>query len=228
MRYALYFTPAQDDPLTVAAARWLGRDAFSGGRVAQGEEAPLSDETLREATADPRRYGFHATLKAPFELKAGCSLAALEEAVALLAAETRAFTLPRLVLGRLGPFFALVPGEPSPALQSFAGECVRRFEPFRAPLSAADLARRNPEKLPARQREYLESWGYPYVFDEFRFHMTLTGSLEPALAEALEPILKARFAAFLDKPLRIDGVALFIEPERGQPFTVHQWLPLAA
>ena len=77
MRYALYFTPAQDDPLTVAAARWLGRDAFSGGRVAQGEEAPLSDETLREATADPRRYGFHATLKAPFELKAGCSLAAL-------------------------------------------------------------------------------------------------------------------------------------------------------
>ena len=58
--------------------------------------------------------------------------------------------------------------------------------------------------------------------------MTLTGSLEPALAEALEPILKARFAAFIDKPLRIDGLALFIEPERGQPFTVHQWLPLAA
>ena len=228
MRYAIYFTPAQDDPLTVAAARWLGRDAFSGGRVAQGEEAPLSDETLREATADPRRYGFHATLKAPFELNAGCSFAALEEAVALLAAETRAFTLPRLVLGRLGPFFALVPGEPSSTLQSFAGECVRRFEPFRAPLSAADLARRNPEKLLVKQRDYLESWGYPYVFDEFRFHMTLTGSLEPALAEALEPILKARFAAFLDKPLRIDGVALFIEPERGQPFTVHQWLPLAA
>lgn len=228
MRYAIYFTPAQDDPLTVAAARWLGRDAFSGGRVAQGEEAPLSDETLREATADPRRYGFHATLKAPFELKAGSSLSALEEAVALLAAETRAFTLPRLVLGRLGPFFALVPGVPSSALQSFASECVRRFEPFRAPLSAADLARRNPEKLPPRQREYLENFGYPYVFDEFRFHMTLTGSLEPALAEALEPILKARFAAFIDKPLRIDGLALFIEPERGQPFTVHQWLPLAA
>lgn len=228
MRYAIYFTPAQDDPLTVAAARWLGRDAFSGGLVTQGEEAPLSGETMREATEEPRRYGFHATLKAPFELKAGNSLAALEEAMALFAAETPAFTLPRLVLGRLGPFFALVPGDPCVMLQGFAGECVCRFEPFRAPLSEADLARRNPEKLPPRQREYLECWGYPYVFDEFRFHMTLTGSLEPALAEALEPILKARFAAFIDKPLCIDGLALFVEPERGQPFTVHQWLPLAA
>ena len=228
MRYAVYFTPAQDDPLTVAAARWLGRDAFSGGIVARGEESPLSPETLAEATAEPRRYGFHATLKAPFSLKDGVSPSSLEDALGAFAAETPAFTIPRLTLGRIGAFFALTPGEPCAPLQAFASECVRRFEPMRAPLSAADIARRNPARLTPAQREHLEQWGYPYVFDEFRFHMTLSGALEPALAEAIGPVLKTRFAAFLDKPLAIDGVALFTEAERGQPFTVHQWLPLAA
>lgn len=228
VRYALYFTPAQDDPLTVAAARWLGRDPFSGGLVAQGEEPPLAFETLREATADPRRYGFHATLKAPFALKKGTPLSELTEALAAFAAETPVFDIPPLVLGRLGAFFALVPGAPSAALQDFAAEAVRRFEPFRATLSEADIARRQPERLTPTQREHLVNWGYPYVFDEFRFHMTLSGALEPALAEAVEPILKSRFAAFIGKPLTVSGLALFVEPERGAPFTVHTWLPLAA
>lgn len=228
MRYALYFTPAQDDPLTVAAARWLGRDAFSGGLVAQEDANALSPETLREATADPRRYGFHATLKAPFELASGALLSDLVEAMGVFAAETRVFDIPALALGRLGPFFALVPGEHSPLLQSFAAEAVRRFEPFRAPLSEADIARRKPEKLTPTQRAHLIEWGYPYVFDEFRFHMTLSGALEPALAEAVEPLLQSRFAGFLGKPLPVSGLALFAETERGAPFTVHTWLPLAA
>ena len=228
VRYALYFTPAQDDPLTVAAARWLGRDPFSGGLTALIEEPPLSAETLREATAEPRRYGFHATLKAPFALRQGVSLAQLTETLAEFAAETPVFSIPPLALGRLGPFFALVPGAPSPPLQDFAADVVRRFEPFRAPLSEADIARRQPERLTPAERENLANWGYPYVFDAFRFHMTLTGALEPALAQAIEPILKARFAAFLGEPLAIDGLALFVEPERGAPFTVHTWLPLAA
>ncbi|MCX8995640.1 DUF1045 domain-containing protein [Rhizobiaceae bacterium BDR2-2] len=228
MRYALYFTPAQDDPLTVAAARWLGRDAFSGGLVAQGEEAPLSLETLREATAEPRRYGFHATLKAPFALADGASPAGLIDAMAAFAAETRIFDIPALSLGRIGAFFALVPGAPCPPLREFAADCVRRFEPFRAPLAEADIARRRPERLTPAQREHLAVWGYPYVMDEFRFHMTLSGPLEPALADAVEPVLKSRFAGFLGKPLPVSGLALFVEPERGAPFTVHTWLPLAA
>ena len=228
LRYAVYFTPPKDDPLTVAAARWLGRDGFSGGMVAQAEEPPLSAETLLEATADPRRYGFHATLKAPFELKDGAALCDLEEALAAFAAETRAFAISPLVLGRLGPFFALVPGEPSAALQSFAAEAVTRFEPFRAPLSDADIARRKPERLSDAERAHLDRWGYPYVFDTFRFHMTLSGSLEPALADTVEPILRRRFAAFIERPLAVTGVALFAETQRGAPFTVHTWLPLAA
>lgn len=228
MRYALYFTPAQDDPLTVAAARWLGRDAFSGGFIAQGDEAPLSPETLREATAEPRRYGFHATLKAPFELKDGVSLYELGDAFREFTAEMPRFAIPELVLGRIGAFFALVPGSECAPLQALGAECVRRFEPFRAPLSDADIARRKPEKLTPAQRDHLTRWGYPYVMEEFKFHMTLSGALEPALADAVEPLLKDRFAAFIGKPLTISGLALFVEPERGAPFTVHSWLPLAA
>ena len=30
MRYAIYFTPPADDPLTRRASHWLGRDAMTG------------------------------------------------------------------------------------------------------------------------------------------------------------------------------------------------------
>lgn len=227
MRYALYFTPPADDPLVLAAARWLGRDAFSGRRVEQEQMQgrAFSAETLREATAAPRRYGFHATLKAPFALREAATPAALEEAFAGFAAETRAFDIPALSLARIGSFLALVQGGPCPALQELAARAVRRFEPLRAPLCEADMARRQPEKLTPAQREHLANWGYPYVFEEFRFHMTLTGALEPALMETIEPLLRERFSAFLGKPLTVSGLALFIEPEPGAAFTVHRWRP---
>lgn len=172
MRYALYFTPPADDPLTGAAARWLGRDAFTGKALAPDGQRPDGWESL---VAEPARYGFHATLKAPFHLAGGQTETDLLSALDVFAAETPAFTMPRLKIGLLGSFFALVPDGDADALDRFAADVVRAFEPFRAPLSAADIARRKPETLPEPERTYLHDWGYPYVFDAFRFHMTLTG-----------------------------------------------------
>lgn len=227
MRYALYFTPAENDPLTEAAGRWLGRNAFSSAEYPAPDDTELPAGEITRLTADPRRYGFHATLKAPFELKDDVSEAEFIGAVERFAAETPAFDIPRIVVGQLGPFFALVPASLYPPLQDFAAAVVEEFEPFRAPLSQADIARRKPEKLTPPQRENLNRWGYPYVMEEFRFHMTLTGPVEPELAGPMREELDRRFAAFGNRPLTVDGLAVFIETERGGPFTIHSRLPLA-
>lgn len=228
MRYAVYFAPAQSAPLTAAAAEWLGRDAFAGTGFATPAVAGLDPQQVHALTADPRRYGFHATLKAPFVLAEGQSEDALVEAFEDFASQTPAFEIPTLVLGQIGQFFALVPETTYQPLQDFAAAIVRRFEPFRAPLSEADIARRKPERLNEAQRTHLDQWGYPYVMDEFRFHMTLSGQVPPEHADAMRSELETRFAPFVDRPLAINGIALFVEPSRGADFTLFRWLPLGA
>ncbi|MGK9052178.1 DUF1045 domain-containing protein [Neorhizobium petrolearium] len=227
MRYALYFSPAENHPLTKAATHWLGRDPFTGETFPTPDVEGLATDIVHELTADPRRYGFHATLKAPFELSPDRTEAELVAAFERFAAETSAFDIPNVIIGQLGRFFALVPDTVYPALQHFAARVVEDFEPFRAPLSEADIARRKPENLSAEHRANLERWGYPYVMDEFRFHMTLTGQVPAEQAPAMRRELDRRFLAFTNAPLAVDGLALFVEPERGAPFIVHRRLALA-
>ncbi|MDE1993420.1 MAG: DUF1045 domain-containing protein [Rhizobiaceae bacterium] len=227
MRYALYFTPPEADPLNELAARWLGRDAFSNEILpATGVGTPSAD-AQHEVTAEPRRYGFHATLKAPFELASSVTERDLLDVAADFAARTPAFAIPELVLGQLGHFFALVPAAVHQPLQEFAGRVVKTFEPFRAALSEADIARRKPEGLTEQERANLLRWGYPYVFDEFRFHMTLTGRVPAEQQAGIGALLRDRFASHTGKPLEISGLAVFVEEERGAPFIIRSWLPLA-
>lgn len=227
MRYAIYATPSADHPLSVAAARWLGRDAFTG------EDHPLppidgfSGGTIEAYLADPARYGFHATLKAPFTLAEGQSEADLIATLDAFAAATAPVRVPELVIRRLGRFFAFVPNERVEALDDLAGRIVADFEPFRAPLSEADIARRRVAGLTLDEETNLIRWGYPYVFDAFRFHMSLTGRVPKDDAEAMATELKRRFAEFDGKSFEIDRLGLFVEPERGAPFRVHHVALLA-
>jgi putative phosphonate metabolism protein len=226
LRYAIYFTPPADDPLTVAAASWLKRDAFSGRNATLDDLEGLHEEEHHRITEDPRRYGFHATLKAPFELAEGQSETGLVATLQAFCKREFSFTLPSAVVGQLGPFFAIIPGRAHAPLQDFAARIVEEFEPFRAPLSEADVARRNPDRLEAVQRENLMRWGYPHVFENFRFHMTLTGPIPPDRSHDIAAVLEQRFSDFTQSPLAISGLGLFVEPERGAPFTVHSWFPL--
>lgn len=221
MRYAIYATPSADHPLTRAATRWLGRDAFTG------EDHPLpmvdgfSAGTIEAYLADPARYGFHGTLKAPFTLAEGESEAALVARLDAFALAAQPVTVPELVIRRLGRFFALVPNERVAALDDLAGRVVAEFEPFRAPLSEADIARRRVAGLTLDEETNLIRWGYPYVFDAFRYHMSLTGRVPKDDAEPMQVELKRHFAEFDGKPYVLDRLALFVEPERGAPFQVH-------
>ena len=215
MRAAIYFTPPAGAPLTRLAADWLGRDAFDGTAT-----RPLDAERAA-MVAEPARYGFHATMKAPFRLADDATLAALDEALADFCAAQSAPTIARLSLRRIAHFFALVPDETEPALDRLAGDCVRAFEPFRAPLSTREWERRRPETLTTRQRRHLEDWGYPHVFEDFRFHMTLTGRVPDEAAAPIQATLAQHFEPVLGQPLPVDGLALFVESEPGGPFTIH-------
>jgi putative phosphonate metabolism protein len=226
MRYSIYFTPPADDPLTVLAAKWLGRDAFRDLTIEQFDVDGFAADELSELTAEPRRYGFHATLKAPMELAADRSEGELLSALDAFASDTQSFEIPKIALGQLGPFFALVPHETYDPLQTYAAACVRDFEPFRAPLSDADIARRKPERLSESERANLMDWGYPYVFDDFHFHMTLTGQVPPERQAEMRAALEPVFADHVYRPLAISHVSLFIEAERGAPFVMKRILPL--
>ncbi|WP_421726258.1 DUF1045 domain-containing protein [Bauldia sp.] len=219
-RVALYFTPPPDHPLVVAAAAWLGRDAFGRRALPRGSVDGLGDGEVDDLTAAPRRYGFHATLKPPFRFAAGESPDSLHRALTAFAVPRPAITIPALALSRIGPFFALTPADDSAEVDALAADVVRVFEPFRAAMTSEEIARRRPERLSARQRTYLETWGYPYVFDEFRFHMTLTGPVPVEHRDLLHAALGQRFAAFLGQPLAIDALALFVEPHPPGDFVV--------
>lgn len=220
MRYALYYTPEPGNPLLTAAEEWLGRSAF-GSPVAQGG----ADDEL---VADARRYGFHATLKAPFELAPGHGEAEFKSALGRWAGARVPVVDIRLRLDQLSGFFALVPAGPHPVLEAFAADLVRDLDAFRAPLSDFDRARRRPEGLSERQRAHLERWGYPYVLDEFRFHMTLTSRLDAPASERVRSMLEERFAPFLAVSTTLATIALFKQGERDANFDVEATYPLMA
>ncbi|AZN71242.1 DUF1045 domain-containing protein [Georhizobium profundi] len=228
MRYALYFTPPMSDALQRTASRWLGRNAFSGAALDHPDDTGLGIDDIAAITEAPRRYGFHATIKAPFALADGLTKADLLSEIMHFCGELEPFELTPLRIERLGPFFALTPSAPSPALQGFADAVVRRFNRYHAPVSEADRARRNVDRLSERQVAYLDSFGYPYVFEEFRFHMTLTGPVDAGDADRVEAALHQVFAPFLDKPVSLSNLALFVEPEKGAPFSVDSLHPLGS
>ena len=223
MRYAIYFTPDRNDPLTHVAASWLGRDPFTNAHPTPPAVAQLTPAEIAYHTASARRYGFHATLKAPFHLAENTTEAELEQTVGAFAAQAEPFVLPTLAPTRLDGFLALTPQGPSPQLDRFAGDVVTHFDRFRAPLSEADVKRRNPEALKPDQFRNLMQWGYPYVFESFRFHMTLTGRVSEQDLSRVRAAVDTVFGPVLERPVAIDGLALFVEPEPGAPFLVKSW-----
>ncbi len=180
-------------------------------------EAAFAD--WHDLTRAPRPYGFHATLKAPFALADPRGEAELRAACADFAARPRAVPVIEPVVSLVGGFVALVPADVPEALTRLAAECVETFDAFRAPLTASDRARRNPAALSARQVAHLDRWGYPYVFDEFRFHMTLTGRLPPDRQAPVLAMLRARFAALDCGRCAVDRLVL-LRQEAGASFRV--------
>lgn len=218
-RYALYYTAPPGSGLARFGCGVLGYDTATGAPVPRHDG--FAD--AQDVTRAPSRYGFHATLKAPMRLAPGVAEADLVAAAAALAAWHPPVPVGRLVVATLGAFTALVPDEAPPALGLFAAECVAALDPLRAPLSEAERARRRPERLDARERALLDRWGYPHVFERFRFHMTLTD----ALPEEDRAPWHARLAAAYGpgEPLTLDAVTV-LRQDGDAPFRVLRRIPL--
>ena len=226
MRYAIYFVPEPDTALARFGAAWLGRDIESGHAVAQPPVSGFDAGVLHALTAEPRRYGFHATLKPPFALAPGRTEAQLLDAVAHLANTDAAFALPSLRLAAIGRFLALVPAAACPRINALADSCVAALDAFRAPPSEGELARRRAARLTAAQDALLVRWGYPYVFDEYRFHMTLTNSLEATMRERLMPVLNALAEPVASRPAPVASLSVAAEPSPGSDFVLLKRVPL--
>lgn len=228
-RYALYLAPPADSALWRLGSAVLGYDAETGRDPAPPELAGFDAETWHDVTAEPRRYGFHGTLKAPFRLADGVGEEDMLALVSACAREHHPFELPPLAVRALGAFIALVLPVPVPALMELAACAVTAVDPARAPLTPAEIARRRPERLSARQRGYLEAYGYPYVLDEFRFHMTLTGPLgEAERGHALNALAQAYSASGAEVPVTIADVGLYVQEAPQERFRLVRRIPLGA
>jgi len=217
-RYALYYAPAAHSELWTRGCRWLGRDPERDEALEQPSVPDFGPARIAALTASARTYGFHATLKPPFRLHRGCSEADLERAIAALARTQRRFVLPPLQVERLDGFLALVPDGESVGLSRLARCCVTQLDALRQPPDEAELERRRAAGLSARQEELLRCWGYPYVLEDFRFHLTLTERLGAQDDAHLRPWLCAWFAPARSTTLMVEDLALYVQDAPGMPF----------
>jgi putative phosphonate metabolism protein len=219
-RYAVYFTPPPGDLADFGAA-WLGWDGVRGQAVAH-PEVPGLPAPVAEITETPRKYGLHATIKPPFHLAEGQGEAALVDAFARFCAGQAPVTLEGLQIAALGRFLALVPMGDQAGLNDLAARAVAAFEPFRAPLTEAQLARRRAGGLTPEQDALLLRWGYPYVMQAFRFHITLTGKRPKAELAGVKAALEARLGPLVLRPFVIDALSLVGEDRQGRFHLIHR------
>jgi putative phosphonate metabolism protein len=192
-RYAIYFVPPANSDLYRFGSTFLGYDCYTGDDLGWPADAGLDAQAWAEVTRAPRRYGFHATLKAPFRLRPEFRETDLTAALRRFAARPRTRAAIEPVIRSLGEFVAVVPTELGAAVNRLAADCVTAFDGFRRPLAADERLKRLDAGLSDRQVANLDRWGYPYVLDEFRFHLTLTGPLDGARRASVAALLQARF-----------------------------------
>lgn len=227
-RYAIYFVPEADSVLYGFGASLIGYDVYSGQRLAFPPGIEAEVENWERFTSDPRKYGFHATLKAPIALANGQTENGLIAAMDEFARTPRAIPVIAPTIRGISSFIAIVPNTACVELQALARDCVIAFDGFRAPLTAGDRERRNVPALSERQIAYLDNWGYPYVLEEFRFHMTLVGSLTAHRMEATIAILRDRFSAIELQSVSIDRLTLLRQEDAESRFKIIRHWPLRA
>ena len=223
-RFAVYFSPKADSELDKFGKNVLGRTAESA-RAPTANTSFVDSSRWKQITERPAHYGFHATLKAPFELSEAHTAAQLLAAVESFSTNFYPVSLNTLAPRNMAGFIALTLAEQSQSLTQFAFSCVEQFETFRKPLSEADTKRRQQQSLTPRQESLLQEFGYPYVADEFRFHMTLSGKLEAQDDDYQHWVLE-QYAACVKNTPELNQLAVYTQDDRKSAFTQLAVFPL--
>lgn len=214
-RVAIFYAPGSQTPLANFGAHWLGWDVEHAKRVphsqVDGLPAPIS-----ELVATPQKYGFHGTLKAPFRIRDDQTIDGLKDAMKAFSDQCKPFVIGKMKVATLGSFVAIIQENASDNFAEFASEIVRNFEDYRAPLRDEDIAKRRKAGLTPRQDELMLKWGYPYIFDQFKFHLTLTGKLSEQNAQIVCDRLTDHLKPILDTPVEAVDLCLYGEREDGR------------
>ncbi|QIE23897.1 hypothetical protein SBC1_17880 [Caballeronia sp. SBC1] len=228
-RIALYYAPPASSTWWRAGCEWLGRDAETGRLIETPGEPAIAalGQTVAALTGSPRRYGWHGTLVAPFHIAEGVTPQQVLSEAREWAGRIAPFDAP-LSAVEMGRFVALRAARPDDdaSIRQLAASALCAINSLRARPSAEDTERRLASGLSARQQKLLHEWGYPYVLDEFRFHMTLSDALDSASVRAAIVSLWQTRAETLG-PLPLHGAALFVQLHPAAPFTLWQRLPFA-
>ena len=216
-RYAIYYIP--DLHLFQIGSDWLGWNSISG------QETTLSFDH-RRITDRPRKYGFHGTVKPPFSLASHSTQGELQDAFHAFCATISPATGGALKISRLGRFLAMTQDVQSNEVTKLAASTVSYFDKFRAPLSDTDIEKRRRNRLTPQQDALMLRWGYPYVMQEFKFHMTLTCPLAPNEIDAVEQSANTRFREFIGQSLNMASLALLGEDIYSGRFHVIERLSL--
>ena len=226
-RYAVYFAPNVEQQWWADASQWLGRCAVSQQLNVQPLIAGVSAKRFAELTEHPRRYGFHATMRAPFVLTSQYQPTDLIDRVNMLCRDVKPFVLPRLQVTLMDQFLALVPERHAAQVTLLEEQCVKVLNDCAEPLGPEELSRRRSAGLSAQEDALLLRWGYPYVLERYRFHCSLTGSLAKASPKEVSALTQAAHQHFDHLPPCVfDALAIFVEPTRGADFVLLQQCPL--
>lgn len=214
-RVAIFYAPGSQTPLANFGAQWLGWDVEQAKSVPHPQIDGLP-EPIDALVTTPQKYGFHGTLKAPFRLHDDQTIDGLKGAMKAFSDQRKPFVIGQMKVATLGRFVAIIQENASDNFAEFASEIVRSFEDYRAPLTDADIAKRRKAKLTPRQDELMLKWGYPYIFDQFKFHLTLTGKLSEQNAQIVCDRLTDHLKPILDTPVEAVDLCLYGEREDGR------------
>ena len=210
-RFAIYFAPEISSNLHTIGSQWLGRDSSSGKSIKQPNIKGVSSSYFYKVTKNPRLYGFHATLKAPFRLNTEFTLTDLCSQIQRLSTLSKPFSI-NLKVRELGNFITLMMDPNEQKMQNLASKLVENLDQFRAPLHQKEIDKRRMSDLTTSQDKNLLKWGYPYVFNDFRFHMTLTEKIPcKSDQELMVNLASLYFSENLDHTTKVSSISLFFQ-----------------
>ena len=213
-RFAVYYLPKVDSQLGTLGNHWLGW-SVSDGEFVDRLTDPLIPKDIANVTKRAQKYGFHGTLKPPMQLKAEFGQTEFLSALRQLISTQRPFTIPEMHVRLIGNFLALTPSAPCHLLDQLATNLVVGLDDLRQPPDESEIAKRASVGLTKQQHLLLKKWGYPYVLEEFRFHLTLSDALHKDRSAALLDAARTIFSTATQSPIRISDVAAVGESETG-------------
>lgn len=223
-RFAVYLCPPEDSPLFAFGSAWLGRNPRDAGPDVPPDLWPDPDEWAK-LTEAPRFYGFHATLKPPFVLAERRSPDDLRAGIQALARTAHPLTIAMTPTINAG-CIALAPPTAMLEIDELAARCVTEIDHFRRPSTEVERSRHAKPGLTLRQQAMLQRWGYPFVLEEFRLHMTLTGKLDRAGQARLVKALAPQFVMACRDPTVFSDLCLFEQASAEHPFVLTKRFPM--